>query len=240
MKRNSDPKKKHTNKKKTNKNQQNNPDAKSILQFLKPKNSENSEISITEDENKSFKSASNSLNLTFDNKNPKRQFNFNFKSTENSQIPFGFKNKETNEDYKRKIIINEFFIEEFLKNLSPCIKEIEKNLKNFDDKKNLKIFSKKNFGDFRRNIDLFVIKFFLQIEEIFIFVPKFLSNEKLEDLKEIETEKHLFKLFEGFDKMDNYMNYQPITGKEVINYLTKKNFSTKKNFFLFISLISNR
>jgi hypothetical protein len=218
----------------------------SILQFLKPRNStltekenlnENEDIkSKTEEEEEEENSETFSSN-TIQKKTIKislpLQGRQNFfqenqnKEIQNQQkihIPIKIKS-EKNENSKKKIIINEIFIEEFLKNFSFFNLEIEKNLKIFNQKINNKIFSKKNFTDFNNNIDLFVIKFFLQIEEIFIFVPNFLSNSKMEDLKEIENKKHLFKLFEGFDNNINFLNYQPISSKEVKKKLLK--------FFLF-------
>jgi hypothetical protein len=125
--------------------------------------------------------------------------------------------REKNEDSKRKIIINENFIEEFLNNFSLFNETIKKKLKFFNENYNYKIFSEKNYNVFNKNLNLFLIKFFLQIEEIFIFVPNFLSNSKMEDIKdkEFEKKKHLFKLLENFDSSDCYLNYQPITKNEV-------------------------
>ena len=220
--------KRKTDRKRTNKKEKDliKPEG-SILQFLKPKISVETESLYEEDiKSKSEENENSELNSCNSfRKNiikiPLRQNIF----PENQNLQ-NFQNlqkikRDTNENYKKKIIINENFIKEFLENFSFFSEKIEKDLKNFDEKNNKKIFSKENFTKFSANIDLFVIKFFLQIEEIFIFVPNFLSNSKMEieDLKEIE--KHLFKLFEGFDNSNNYLNYQPIASKEV------------KKFFIF-------
>jgi hypothetical protein len=225
----------------------------SILQFLKPKNSlliakenlnENEDLKNKTEEEEEENSETFSSNTT-SKKNIKitipikrRQNIFqennedqNEQKLQNKQIPKNQLNlhkikKETNENSKKKIILNENFIEEFLKNFSFFNEEIEKNLKFFNEKNNNKIFSKKNFSNCNDNLNLFVIKFFLHIEEIFIFVPNFLSNSKMEDLKEIENKKHLFKLFEGFNNDNNFLNYQPISSKEV-----KKNYIHYLFFF---------
>jgi len=65
-----------------------------------------------------------------------------------------------------------------------------------------------------------ITKFFLHIEEYFLYVPNMLSNLKIEDLCLVKDQKHKIKLFEGFQNTINIcLQYQPITNKEVINLI---------------------
>jgi hypothetical protein len=210
-----------TNKKKNAKNKETNNNENSIMHYLKPKNSETKPEEITPiiEEKSTQLNFANITALIKDkkcaNKNYNNPLNFFIKSEVSESYI-----KESNENYKNKIIIDDFFIKEFLNLTKNSFEKIVANLALFNEQQRLNFYHKSTYDKFSENLELMITKFFLHIEEYFLYVPNMLSNLKIEDLCLVKDQKHKIKLFEGFQNTINIcLQYQPITNKEVINLI---------------------
>lgn len=207
-----------TNKKKNGKKKEINNTDNLIINYLIPKNSETKEEDINpimEEKPKqlNFSNISNIIKekKTANNINNNNPLNAFIKSeVSDSYI------KESNENYKNKIIIDDVFINNFICLTKNSFDKLESNLAFFNEQNGLNFYNKNNYEKFSGNLELLICKFFLHLDDYFLFVPNILSNLKIEDLMIIKDQKHKIKLFEGFQNTINIcLQYHPITNREV-------------------------
>lgn len=208
-----------TNKKKNAKTKEANNNENSIMQYLKPKNSETKpeEICpIAEEKPKEL----NFSNVSVIIKDKKTANIINNNNPLNSFIKSEVSDnyiKESNENYKNKIIIDDDFVKDFIYLTKTSFEKIESNLAQFNEQLGLNFFNKSSYEKFNENLEILVTKFFLHVEDYFLYVPTILSNLKIEDLDLLKDHKHKIKLFEGFQNSINIcLQYQPMTNKEVL------------------------
>lgn len=201
--------------KKKNEKSKLNTSEKPIWAFMQPKSSavkgDDTSSIVTErsEENKE-------KNITINNSCQEKKNPLNlFIKSEVSEVNIS----ESDETYKNKIIINDNFICRFKELIGPLFGKIEECFMSLENSHNLRIFNKTLFDDLGlMNNESLLIKFFLHIDQRFIYVPNLLSSKRLDDFSGIRSEIYKIKLFEGFQDAKNIaFQYHPITANEVIN-----------------------
>ncbi len=207
-----------TNKKKNAKIKDSNLNENSIMHYLKPKIIDSKieeKIKIIEENSRDINYYNNS-SISKDKKNFIQNNALN--SFIKSEVPESYI-KENNDNYKNKIIINDVFIDNFRETIKNSFERLEYVFGEIKPFEGVNFYSKNVYNKINENMDLLLIKFFLHIEDNFLYVPNILSNIKIEDLNKFSDKKHKIKLFEGMqNSMNICLQYQPITTKEVKFY----------------------
>jgi len=212
-----------TNKKKNAKIKDSNLNENSIMHYLKPKIIDSKieeKIKIIEENSRDINYYNNS-SISKDKKNFIQNNALN--SFIKSEVPESYI-KENNDNYKNKIIINDVFIDNFRETIKNSFERLEYVFGEIKPFEGVNFYSKNVYNKINENMDLLLIKFFLHIEDNFLYVPNILSNIKIEDLNKFSDKKHKIKLFEG---MQNSMN------KKFSNKSKKNNKNPQKAFVLF-------
>jgi len=225
-----------TNKKKNAKNNKDtNNSENSIINYLKPKSSETSilQISHLKEGNQNqinYQNYNNTLlarertnsNSSNNNLNLNNNQNLNVNRNNNplnvfikSEVPPNY-TRECSDNYKKKIIIDDVFIDNFINLSRNSFKLLENEFIEICEKEGLNFFNKNSYDILNQNMHLLIVKFFLHVEDYFFYVPNILTDNKFEDIINMEYQKNKIKLFEGFqNSIDICLQYHPTSSKEV-------------------------
>ena len=128
---------------------------------------------------------------------------------------FTFKKEKISNKLEEKTIFNEEVIDQIHIFLSPCLEILKTSIESIIAKDfaflSLKVDEINKF--FHKNITNFLVKFFLQSDRRFLYVPKTFQDEKF-------FEKEKIILFDGFDETKHIcLKYDPIKCSEVISVI---------------------
>ena len=156
----------------------------------------------------------NSFPANFDktsNKNKKINEN-NENLIKDGNLRLSFKKEEKNDIFEEKTIFNEEVIDQTHIFLSPFLEILKSSIESItaNDYPFLSIKVDEINKFFNKNISNFLVKFFLQSDKRFLYVPKTFQSEKF-------FEKEKIILFDGFDETKHIsLKYDPIKCSEVI------------------------